>query len=83
MRKSASSSFNSRGDGEIPPSKANSVSSRRPKERIGALRAGVLPLNHEDDETKFSKVGVSTYALEVSPLLERFVHPVEPVEEEE
>ena len=52
-------------------------------ERIGALRAGVLPLNHEDDETKFSKVGVSTYALEVSPLLERFVHPVEPVEEEE
>ena len=52
-------------------------------ERIGALRAGVLPLNHEDDETKFSKVGVSTYALEVSPLLERFVHPAEPVEEEE
>ena len=52
-------------------------------ERIGALRAGSLPLNREDDEKKFSKFGVSTYALEVSPLLKRFVHPTEPVEDEE
>jgi RecB family exonuclease len=52
-------------------------------ERIGALRAGVLPLNYEDDAKKFSKVGVSAYALEESPLLERFVHPAEAAEEEE
>jgi hypothetical protein len=52
-------------------------------ERIGALRAGVLPLNREDDAKEFDKVGVSTYALEKSPLLERFVHPTEPDEEEE
>jgi RecB family exonuclease len=52
-------------------------------ERIGALRAGVLPLNREDDAKEFDKVGVSTYALEKSPLLERFVHPAVSVEEEE
>lgn len=52
-------------------------------ERMGALRAGSLPLNREDDDKKFAKVGVSTYALEKSPLLERFVHPTELAEEEE
>jgi len=51
--------------------------------RIAALRAGVLPLNREDDEKEFEKVGVSTYALDASPLLERFRHPAGEEEEEE
>src|SRR3990172_12238102 len=52
-------------------------------ERIGALRVGVLHLNRKDDAKEFDKVGVSTYALEKSPLLDRFVHPAVAVEEEE
>lgn len=42
--------------------------------RIAALRAGSLPLNREDDEKEFEKVGVSTYALDASPLIARFRH---------
>ncbi|GAB4370635.1 MAG: PD-(D/E)XK nuclease family protein [Deltaproteobacteria bacterium] len=44
-------------------------------ERIADLRAGILRLNRGDDADRFEKVGVSTYALTASPLLERFVHP--------
>jgi RecB family exonuclease len=51
--------------------------------RIAALRSGTLPLNREDDGKEFEKVGVSTYALDASPLLERFVHPAGDGEEEE
>lgn len=51
--------------------------------RIRSLRAGVLALNREDDEKKFDKLGVSTYALKESPLLARFVHPAQAGEEEE
>jgi hypothetical protein len=45
------------------------------RERIAALRAGILPLNREDDAERFAKVGVKTYALDSSPLVSRFVHP--------
>lgn len=51
-------------------------------ERIRSLRAGVLPLNRADDAGEFAKVGVSTYALEASPLLARFVHPAGEGEED-
>jgi hypothetical protein len=51
------------------------------RERIKALRAGKIPLNREDDAETFDKVGVKTYALDVSPLVNRFVHPA-PEEED-
>jgi hypothetical protein len=51
-------------------------------ERIAALRSGSLPLNREDDGKEFEKVGVSTYALDASPLIARFVHPAGDGEEE-
>lgn len=51
-------------------------------ERIAALRAGSLPLNHDDDEKEFDRVGVSTYALDASPLLARFRSPAGEEEDE-
>ncbi|HYN74385.1 MAG TPA: PD-(D/E)XK nuclease family protein [Candidatus Methanoperedens sp.] len=53
------------------------------RERILALRAGKLPLNREDDAETFRKVGVKTYALEATPLISRFTHPVSDEEEGE
>jgi hypothetical protein len=55
----------------------------RVRERIRALRAGKLPLNREDDAETFRKVGVKTYALEATPLISRFTHPVSDAEEGE
>jgi hypothetical protein len=51
------------------------------KERIRSLRAGKLTLNREDDEERFRKVGVKTYAMESSPLISRFMHPAPEGEE--
>ncbi len=51
-------------------------------ERFGTLRAGVLPLNAADDEERFRKRGVPTYALSLSPLVARFFGPATAAEDE-
>ena len=51
------------------------------RERIRALRSGIIPLNRENDAETFEKIGVKTYALEDSPLVMRFAHPA-PAEED-
>lgn len=51
------------------------------RERIRALRSGRLSLNRETDVETFDRVGVKTYALKVSPLVTRFVHPAKEVPE--
>jgi hypothetical protein len=53
------------------------------RERMRALRSGRVPLNREDDEENFRKVGVKTYAVEKSPLIRRFMHPAPEGEDRE
>ena len=47
------------------------------RERLEDVRNGIVPLNLETDRESFAESGVSTYALDASPLIELFTLPTD------